>query len=185
MSLASTVSAPTVPHGSPLRAPDARAAALGGGLSLGLLVGAWVFQYGFGYAPCIMCYWQRYAHMAVIGVAVAVLAYRGAFGARGLPNWLGPVLLIGALLVSAGLGLYHVGVEQGVFAGPQLCAADAGAATQYDLDDPLSVLDQRVKGPSCSDVVWSFLGISMAGWNAALSLLGALGVGVVGLKGRA
>ena len=174
-----------LPDTSPLRAPDARAAVLGGGLSLGLLVGAWVFQYGLGYAPCVMCYWQRYAHMGVIGVALAVLGYRAAFGrGRGLPTGLGPALLVLALLGSAGLGLYHVGVEQGVFAGPQLCAADVGGRLEYDLDDPLAALDGPVSGPSCSDVVWSFLGLSMAGWNALLSLSGALGVAWIGLKGR-
>ena len=42
-------------------------------LSGGLLIGAWIFQYGFGYAPCTMCYWQRHAHKAVIILAVIAL----------------------------------------------------------------------------------------------------------------
>ena len=174
-----------LPATSPLRATDARAALLAGGLSLGLLVGAWVFQYGLGYAPCVMCYWQRHAHKAVLGVALAVLAVRGVTGTgRGFPRWLGPTLLVSALMASVSLAMFHVGVEQGLWAGPQQCAADLGGeALSFGGDDPLAVLDQTFKGPSCADVPWRFLGLSMAGWNALVSLLGALGVVWVSVKG--
>ena len=169
------------PDTSPLRAPDARAATFAGLLSAGLIGGAWFFQYVLGYAPCIMCYWQRYAHWSVIGLAIATLAARAIFGRRGAqdrgwPVWLGPVLLISAFLASAGLAGYHVGVEHGVFAGPRMCAADVGAMTEYDPANPFAALDEKIKGPSCSDVVWSFLGLSMAGWNMVASLFGAIGV---------
>lgn len=169
------------------RHSDARAALFAGVLSLGLLCGAWIFQYGFGYAPCIMCYWQRHAHKAVLAVAVAVLLARAAFGededgnAKGLPLWLGPTLLIALLLVSAGLGSFHVGVEFGWWEGPKACAAGAlGEMTQIDPDDPLAFLDDPVGPVACSDVVWSFLGLSMAGWNALLSLAGAVGTWILG-----
>ncbi|MEM9599702.1 MAG: disulfide bond formation protein B [Pseudomonadota bacterium] len=165
---------------------DARAALFAGALSLSLLCGAWFFQYVLGYAPCIMCYWQRYAHMAVLAVAIAVILARGAFGVsasgqgRGLPLWLGPVLLILLLLFSAGLGGFHVGVEFGWWEGPKACAAGAvGDLPTIDPDDPLSFLDNPIRPPACSDVAWAFLGISMAGWNALISLLGAIGVWVL------
>ena len=170
-----------------LRHSDARAALFAGALSLGLLCGAWFFQYGLGYAPCIMCYWQRHAHKAVLAAAIAVLLARAAFGedeagqARGLPLWLGPLLLTGLLLVSAGLGGYHVGVEFGWWEGPKACAAGAiGSMAEIDPTDPLSFLDDPIGPIACSDVVWSFLGISMAGWNALISLAGAIGTWILG-----
>ena len=49
-------------------------------LSAGLLIGAWIFQYGFGYAPCQMCFWQRHAHKAVIGIAVLVAVLQAVQG---------------------------------------------------------------------------------------------------------
>lgn len=166
-----------------LRHKDTRAALFGGALSLSLLVGAWVFQYGLGYAPCIMCYWQRHAHIAVIAAAVAIILARAAFGetedgqAKGLPLWLGPLLLILLLLFSAGLGGFHVGVEFGWWDGPQACAAGSiSDLGPIDPNDPLAILDGPLKGPACSDVPWAFLGISMAGWNALISLFGAVGV---------
>ena len=36
-----------------------------------LLLGALAFQFIGGLAPCEMCYWQRYAHLAVLAVAAA------------------------------------------------------------------------------------------------------------------
>lgn len=165
---------------------DARAALFGGLLSLALLCGAWFFQYVLGYAPCIMCYWQRYAHMAVFAVAVAVFLARAVFGdGKGLPGWLGPVLLILLLLFSAGLGGFHVGVEFGWWEGPKACAAGAiGDLGTIDPNDPLSILDGPIKPPACSEVAWAFLGISMAGWNMIFSLLGALGVWKLGFGSR-
>lgn len=167
-----------------LQHSDARAALFAGVLSFGLLSGAWIFQYGFGYAPCIMCFWQRYAHMAVIGIAVAVILARAAFGTgEALPKWLGPALLIVALLGSAGLGGFHVGVEFGWWEGPKACAAanisDLGV---IDPNDPLAFLSEPLGPIACSDVVWSFLGLSMAGWNMLVSLVGAIGTGYLGFR---
>ena len=45
-------------------------------LSGSALVLAWIFEYGFGYLPCTMCYWQRYAHVFVIFIAVLMLLVR-------------------------------------------------------------------------------------------------------------
>jgi len=73
-------------------------------LSGGLLIGAWIFQYGFGYAPCTMCYWQRHAHKAVIIIAVMTFVvglYRPSYQ-KGL-IW----LTVLALLVSAGIAFWQ------------------------------------------------------------------------------
>jgi disulfide bond formation protein DsbB len=40
---------------------------------LALLGGAYGFQYIGGLVPCEMCWWQRYAHFAALGLAVAVI----------------------------------------------------------------------------------------------------------------
>lgn len=131
-----------------------------------------------------MCFWQRYAHMAVIGLAVAVILSRAAFGpGKGLPKWLGPAVLILALLGSAGLGGFHVGVEFGWWDGPQACsAANMENLGAIDPDDPLAFLSEPLGPISCSDVVWSLLGLSMAGWNMLVSLLGAIGTAYLAFR---
>ena len=151
-------------------------------ISSALLGGAWFFQYGLGYAPCQMCYWQRHAHKAVIAVALAggLIHYKAKTGLR-LTN----LLLILAFLVSAGLALWHVGVEYKWWEGPKSCAVGlinpghipSGQALLESLNNP-------VKPPACSDAVWHFLGLSMAGWNMLISLASAAIIAIFGLRKR-
>ena len=138
-------------------------------LSGGLLVGAWIFQYGFGYPPCTMCYWQRHAHKAVLAIAVIALGI-SFFKPALLKPFIWLIAL--ALLVSFALAFWHVGVEYKWWEGPKTCAG-GGPMTTFDVNDPLSILDDKIRPPACSDAVWHFLGLSMAAWNAIFSLIGA------------
>ena len=142
-------------------------------LSGGLLGGAWIFQYGFGYLPCTMCYWQRHAHKAVLGLAALWLGLR-AVGVEAAEILRWAVVL--ALLVSFGIAAWHVGVEYGWLEGPKECSAGSLYVPEVDPNNPLGFLSDPVKPPACSEAVWHFLGLSMAGWNAAVSLIGAMWV---------
>ena len=127
-----------------------------------------------------MCYWQRHAHKAVIGVAaLAIVMNITKTGSARLWLWLIAV----AFLVSFALAFWHVGVEYKWWEGPKSCmgGADIGALSGTDL---LSSLDDPVKLPACSDAVWHFLGLSMAGWNALISL-GAAVLTFIFMKGNA
>jgi len=79
-----------------------------------------------------------------------------------------------ALLVSFGLAAWHVGVEYGWLEAPATCSAGPLHVPEVDPNNPLAFLAEPVKPPACSEAVWHFLGLSMAGWNAALSLIGAI-----------
>lgn len=125
-----------------------------------------------------MCYWQRHAHKAVLGIAALWLVLR-AFGVEAAEILRWTVVL--ALLVSFGYAAWHVGVEYGVLEGPKECAAGSTFIPEVDPDNPLGFLSNPVKPPACSEAVWHFLGLSMAGWNAALSLMGALLIGAGGI----
>lgn len=130
--------------------------------SAGLLVGAYLFQ-ALGYAPCKLCYWQRYPHGVAAGLAVLVLILAPRF-------W--PILAaLGALAAAttAGIGVYHVGVEQKWWAGPSSCSG-GGDLSGLSGAELLStdVLDKVVM---CDEVSWALLGISMPGWNAIFSAL--------------
>jgi len=129
-------------------------AALG---SAALLIGAWTFQY-FGYAPCKLCYWQRYPHMVAVVIGAAALA----------SNWRAlPLLGAGAALTTAVLGIYHTGVERAWWQGPDTCTS--GAIEGVSTDD---LLNQILQAPlvQCDQVAWDLYGISMASWNAIFSL---------------
>ena len=134
-------------------------------LPLALLAGALGSQYLGGLHPCEMCYWQRWPHGAAIVLAALAFTDR-ADGQRARALTLLAAL---AIAISGAIGLYHAGVEAKIFEGITTCTATARGGTTAEL------LEQIVKTPlvRCDQVQFSFLGISMAGWNAILSLSGA------------
>src|SRR3990170_2440998 len=137
-------------------------------LPLGLLAGALGSQYLGGLYPCEMCYWQRWPH--AFAIPFAALAFAAPAESRQSRTL---VLLAAALIAASGaIGVYHAGVELGIFEGTTACTSTARAATTAEL------LKQIMKVPlvRCDQVQWAFLGISMAGWNAILSLGGASAV---------
>ena len=145
-------------------------------LPLALLGGALGSQYLGGLRPCEMCYWQRWPHgAAILLAALAFTALAASERSRILT-----LLAALAIAVSGAIGVYHAGVELGIFEGLTTCAATAGGATNAEL------LDQIMKTPlvRCDQVQFAFLGISMAGWNAILSLGGAAVIAWLSLKGR-
>ncbi len=126
--------------------------------SAALLAGAFGFQYIGDLAPCKMCIWQRWPH----GVAVLMGILVWGLGQR---IW----AMLGALaaFVTGAIGAYHAGVEKGWFEGPDSC-------TSGPIDDLSSadLLTQIMEAPlvRCDEIPWEMLGISMAGWNALISL---------------
>ena len=135
--------------------------------SAGLLLGAYLSQHVGGLAPCPLCLIQRYPHFAVLALGLA-----GAF-APGRAR-AGLLVLSGlALLVSAGYGVYHAGVEQGWFVSE--CAAPMTGGTIED------IRAQVMAAPltRCDEVPWSLIGVSLAGWNAIASVIVA-GVALYG-----
>ena len=146
--------------------PLAKAKALALIVPLALLGGAYGFQYLWAHLwPCEMCWWQRYAHFAALPFALAaLLAGRMKDGGR-IFVWLAAL----AIFVSGAIGFYHAGVELKIFPGFTQCTA----ATSGSANDMLNEVFNRPM-VRCDDVQWSWLGISMAGWNAIVSILSAL-----------
>lgn len=133
-------------------------AAAGSGL---LLLSALAFQYLGGLAPCPICLWQRWPHVAALALAAIAIspAFRGSRVLRGLG--------VLAMLVSAGLALLHTGVERGWWDGPSTCAV--GQAPDLTTDQ---LLERIVNAPlvRCTEVAWEMWGLSMASWNGLASL---------------
>ena len=133
--------------------------------SLALLLGALGFQYLGGLAPCPMCIWQRWPHVAAVVIALVALTV--------LARWQRPFAVAGALAmtVGAGLGVFHAGVEQGWWQGPTKCSGIDPAGLSPD-----QLLTALTTAPlvRCDEIAWAFLGISMAGWNALFSAALAL-----------
>ena len=139
----------------------ARLVLLAAGGSAALLAGAYLFQ-ALGYAPCKMCLWQRWPHMAAIALGLAWVAMP-----LSLTAWLGAL----AALTTAGLGGYHTGVERGWWEGPSSCTGGGGLdlGTLSGTDLLSTTITETVV--MCDEVAWSLLGLSMASWNMLASAL--------------
>jgi len=155
------------------RSAAARALALL--LPAALLAGAFGSQYFGGLYPCEMCWWQRYAHEAAL--VPAALAFTAPAGSQRSRLFILAAAL--AIAVSGAIGFYHAGVELKIFEGFTTCTSTAHGTSTEDL------LKQIVAAPMvrCDQVQWSLFGISLAGWNAILSLGGAAVITFLSLKG--
>ncbi len=137
-----------------------------------LLGGALISQYGFDLYPCEMCMWQRYPHYVAIGLAL--------FASFVEPKRVWVTLAALAILVSGGIGAYHAGVEQGWWEGLTSCASAVSAGDGDALDAILNAPLIR-----CDEIPWSFLGVSLAGWNFLISTVSGLAILGLLAKGRA
>jgi len=126
-------------------------------LPCALLGGALFSQYVGGLYPCEMCYWQRWPHGAAIVLAI---------GAFIRPAMARPLVLLAALtiLISGAIGVFHAGVEAGWWEGITVCTTNGATSLEEILKVPLV---------RCDQVQWAFLGLSLAAWNAILSIGGA------------
>mgnify|MGYP006286033229 FL=1 len=134
-------------------------------LSLGAIASAWFIQLVLGVLPCPLCLEQRLSYYAGIPLAGLLLVLLRD-GRRHL--LIRPLLALLCLcfLFGAALGVYHAGVEAGLWAGPTGCSGQlAPMAGAMDL---LSQLD-KVKVIRCDEVSFRLLGQSLAVWNVLVA----------------
>jgi disulfide bond formation protein DsbB len=140
-------------------------------LPLALIAGAWGFQL-FGHLyPCEMCHWQRWPHYAAIVLAALAFSVPGLTNKRALV-WLATL----AIAISGLIGVYHAGVEYQWWHGFTQCTAsfNRGGSTA-------DLLKAITAAPiiRCDVPQWTFHGISLAGFNAVISLGGALAIALL------
>lgn len=131
-------------------------------LAAAMLAAAFAFEHLGGLAPCALCWWQRYAWMAVLALALPAVALGGRAGAALF------ALAALAALAGGGIAAYHVGVEQHWWTGTAQCGTAPGAAASVE-----DRLRQLLAAPvvRCDEIAWTFAGLSMAAWNGAIAAL--------------
>ena len=160
-------------------APPGRYFAFAAVCAAAMLATALAFQHLGGLAPCPLCIWQRvpYAAVAALGAAGALLHRRMPRGAA----FALAALCAALFFVDAAIAGFHVGVEQGWWAGTDGCSA--AATPTGDLD---ALRDAVFAAPAvfCDAVAWSLAGLSMAAWNglAAAGLGAASAVVIAGWR---
>ncbi len=119
-------------------------------------------QYWRGLAPCELCLTERWPW----DVAIVIAFVATMVGSRAALPWVA-LFLAAVFVVGSALAFYHVGVEQHWFAGPSACTDTGTPTTLADLKAQL----MRQQPVRCDEPAWTFLGISLAGWNMLASLV--------------
>lgn len=126
------------------------------------------FQHIGGYIPCALCLLQREPYYWAIPVALgAFVTAIFRLPASVTRTLLGLVAIM--MLIGAGMGVYHSGVEWGFWPGPTTCSTSANGLTT-NAGNLLSDLN-TVHGPSCTEAALRVLGLSFAGWNVIASII--------------
>jgi disulfide bond formation protein DsbB len=138
------------------------------GLSPALLLGAFAFEVFGNYPPCPMCVTQRWIHAGVIAAGLGAFALLRFTSERPL-RALAPLAPGAVLMASAVYAGRHAAVEYGFIE----TGCSSGGVGPDSLDALMSGLERAQNVVLCDEAAWSLLGISMAGYNALISLAAA------------
>ncbi len=160
--------------------PAATAAFAVFALSAATLAGAWYFQLVLHLPPCPLCLEERIPYHVVIPLSL-LMAIAALVRAPAKLLTVGFVAVLAAALFNVVLSTYHAGVEWHLWAGPTDCTG-----TLSDLKTGGALTDQlrSFNVVRCDEAAWRLFGISLAGYNALISLALALlaGYGLLARK---
>jgi len=126
-----------------------------------LLGGALLSEYVGKLYPCEMCWWQRYPHGVAILLALGALLSPLDAPRTRILTYLAAL----AIAVSGAIGAFHAGVEYGWWEGLTTCTTTGATSLEAIMNVPLI---------RCDQVQWSLAGISLAGFNALISIGGVV-----------
>lgn len=121
------------------------------------LAGAYLSEYVFGLAPCLLCYYQRYAYWAVMALCIIALIAKNHSRKTYL---LFTLLAIVGLLIETGIAFFHMGVEYKWF---EMLSGCKGSLDYLDTITTLDNIDYEPVIP-CDQPPFVYI-LSMAGWN--------------------
>lgn len=141
---------------------DKKATGLAFLLGLATILGAWGSQIWGGLVPCELCWGERLPYYWGLPVLALILVL---WNRLPLLVWYIGMLVVAAIFVwSFYLAAFHAGVEWKFWPGPTACTS-TGALDLTQLNDL-----NAVKVVPCDVVQWRMFGISLAGYNALMSL---------------
>lgn len=136
--------------------------------SLALLAAAHAFERFGGLEPCNLCLKQREVYWGAVAVAgVATVWHLISRGSRGTPR-IAAFLLAAVFATGTATAVFHAGGEWKWWELPATCSGGGGV----DLEGLTSLAlgnGPVVRVAMCDAAAWTWLGLSMAGWNALVS----------------
>ena len=137
-----------------------------------LLASVYASQYIGGLQPCVLCLYQRWPWWVATGLAILALVLRGHSRLQTLVVGLASL----SILCGSGIAVFHMGVEQHWWRGLASCSSMVS-----NIPMTVEALKEQILSEPvvrCDEMDWSFLGISMSGYNALISGF----VGIAGLR---
>ena len=134
-----------------------------GTISMTMILFALISEYVFGFTPCSLCMIQRYPHILVAITSIWLVF----FSTHNLFMYPLNTLVMAFSII---LASYHVGVEQGIFQGPQSCSSYNLSSVSDKRAEALLIDILNTSVVRCNEVTWSFMGLSMASWNLIMSI---------------
>ena len=122
---------------------------------------AYFVEFILGHEPCNLCKIERLPYIGSIILSSFLLF---------MNRWEKIILSLILFLFIFGslISIYHVGIEQGIFSESLLCEL----GINNNIQNPEELLETLKKTPiSCKDVTFSIFGLSLATFNAFLSLV--------------
>lgn len=137
----------------------------GGGTAIAAtaLLTALISQYGFAWAPCQLCLWQRWPYMA-LAIALPIVAApdraTALLGRAGVAVALG--ICAAAFFAGAALAVFHSGVEWDWWLGLESCAGAIDTTSSFEQ----WAAQQSATPPASCNLREAYLfGLSMSNWN--------------------
>lgn len=144
-----------------LHALDKKSAGAAFILGLVTIAAAWGTQLIGGLVPCELCLEQRIAYYYGLPLLLVVLI---TWNRLPLAVWYVAMAIVTAIFAwGTYMGAFHAGVEWGFWPGPTACTG-VGDTMSFD------ALSNMTPVIGCDVVQFRLLGISLAGYNALISL---------------
>lgn len=138
-------------------------------ISLAMLGAAHAFERFAGLSPCNLCLKQREVFWGAVAISLTATMWTIVSQARrGTPR-IAAFLLFAIFATGAITAGFHAGGELKWWALPATCSAGGAPADLESLTSLALGVGPVTRIAMCDAVTWSFLGLSMAGWNALIS----------------
>ena len=122
---------------------------------------AYFVEFILQHEPCSLCKIERIPYIGSIILGSLLLF---------INKWEKKILIIILLFFVFGsiISIYHIGIEQGIFSESLLCELGLNS----NIQNPDELLKTLEKTPvSCKDVTFKIFGLSLATFNAVLSIV--------------
>ena len=129
--------------------------------SLTAILFALYYEYIENYPPCELCIYQRFPYYLIIVTTLFFFVFKKNFN-------IVSSLIILAVFISLLLSVTHAGVELGWW---QIKSSCSNNIRDFNDIEKLRSFLEDVPITKCDQIIWSYKGISMAGYNVTFSIV--------------